>query len=69
MNINQKYNVSLNGYVWTACFLILFAAKVFGFATYSWWIVFSPYLILSGLYGIVLFLFVIVSIIQLASKR
>jgi hypothetical protein len=36
MSDTQKHNVKVGGYVWNACFLILFAAKVFGFATYSW---------------------------------
>ena len=68
MSDTQKHNVKVGGYVWNACFLILFAAKVFGFATYSWWVVFSPYLILLGLCLILLFFAFIALIVGLANK-
>lgn len=68
MSDTQKHNVKVGGYVWNACFLILFAAKVFGFATYSWWVVFSPYLILLGLVLFILIIWFIMALAVFASS-
>ena len=68
MNDTQKHNVKVGGYVWNACFLILFAAKVFGFATYSWWVVFSPYLILLGFILFILIIWAIMALVVVASS-
>ena len=42
METNEKIDIGCASPIWIVVFLAFFAAKIFGYIDWSWWLVFAP---------------------------